>query len=376
MEAYLDNAAATRLDPRVREAMLAALDLYGNPSSPHAPGRAARKALEDAREELAAVVGCSPLEVVFTSGATEANNLAILGTEGPAAVSAIEHESVIQPAFSRPGTAVLPVGPDGIARAVLPEGIRLVSLMLVNNEVGTLQPVAEIARIARARGVLVHCDAAQALGKVPFRFRELGVDLLSLSSHKIHGPRGAGALIVRDGVDVRALLRGGEHEQGRRAGTENVAAIVGFARAATLAAENFDRNVAHMRRLRDRWEEELLRRLPGIRINGDPGRRAPHISNLQFEGVEGELLLFALDQAGGYASAGSACASLGVDPSHTLTAMGLDPVSVQSSLRFSFASDTTDEEVEAALDQVVATVTRLRKQGRREDPRRPGSGEG
>jgi cysteine desulfurase len=357
---YLDNAATTRVRPEVRAAMEPFLDGdYGNPSSLHAAGRRARRALEDARETVAGVLGGDPKEVVFTSGATESNTLAISGAaealrpRGDHLVTtAIEHPSVLE-AFARlekQGWKVTRVGVDAeglvdparIAAALTPKTV-LVSVMTVNNEVGSVQPIAALRKAAP--GVVFHSDAAQAVGKLPVNVRD--VDLLTFSAHKIHGPKGVGGLWIRKGTPLAPQFVGGGQEFERRAGTENVAGAVGLAAALKLAAPG------RMEALRDR----LRAGLGGAPIAG----RAPHILNVCFEGVDGEALILALDAAGVCISSGSACASGGTKPSHVLTAMGLPPDVVKSSVRFSLSALTTDEDIDAALRIVPGVVGRLRR---------------
>lgn len=360
MTAYLDNASTTRLRPEVLQAMLPVLrDVHGNPSSIHAAGRRARRVIEDARELIADRIKVSPLQVIFTSGATEANNLALFGTAPKRLVaSGIEHESVLRASQRFSDVVTLPVDAQGrVSRIDLERALpaSLVSVMMVNNEVGTIQPVAELADVAHAHGALMHVDAVQALGKIPFDFPSIGADLASLSSHKIHGPKGVGALIVRDAARVRPILYGGAQEFEKRAGTENVAGIVGFAKAVELAFRDLP-SMARVAALRDRLESSL-----GGSVNGDPSRRAPHISNLRFDGVDGEALVMALDGKGVCVSAGSACAALGTEPSHVLQAMGLSPDAVRSSVRFSLALDTSDDEVDEALRAVREVLENLEK---------------
>jgi cysteine desulfurase len=357
---YLDNAATTRVRPEVRAAMEPFLDGdYGNASSLHAAGRRARRALEDARETIAAKLGGDPKEYVFTSGATESNTLAIAGaaealrSKGDHLVTtAIEHPSVLE-TFARlekQGWRVTRVPVDGeglvdparVAAAVTPKTV-LISVMTVNNEVGSLQPIAAIRKAAP--GVVLHTDAAQAVGKVPITIRD--VDLLTFSAHKIHGPKGVGGLWVRKGTPLAPQLVGGGQEFERRAGTENVAGAVGLATAVKLAAPG------RMEALRDR----LRAGLGGAAIAG----RAPHILNVSFEGVDGEAMILALDAAGVCISSGSACASGSTKPSHVLTAMGLPSDLIKSSVRFSLSSLTTDEDIDAALRIVPTVVGRLRK---------------
>ena len=361
---YLDNAATTRMRPEVRAAMEPFLDRdYGNASSLHAAGRKARRALEDARETIANHLGGDPKEIVFTSGATESNTLAIVGaaealrSRGDHLVTtAIEHPSVLETfaRLERQGFRVtrVPVGADGlvdparVAAAVTPMTV-LISVMTVNNEVGTLQPIAAIRRAAS--GVVLHTDAAQAVGKVPLCVRD--ADLVTFSAHKIHGPKGVGALWVRKGTPLAPQLVGGGQEFERRAGTENVAGAVGLATAIKLAAPG------RIEQLRERLREGLA----GARVAGSPDRRAPHILNVSFEGVDGEAVILALDAAGVCVSSGSACASGSTKPSHVLTAMGLPSDAVKSSVRFSLSELTTDEEIYGALAAVARVVDRLRR---------------
>ncbi len=351
---YLDNAATTRLLPVVREAMERAAE--GNPSSLHAAGRAARKQVEDARDTIARIVGADPKEVVFTSGATEANNLALFGTEGHVVTTAVEHPSVLE---ACPGAARVPVDaggrvdPAAVGRAMRPE-TRLVSVMWANNEVGTVQPVAEIAAIVRARGVPLHVDAAQACGKA--RVRMVG-EMLTLSAHKMHGPKGVGALVVRRGVRLRARQVGGGQEFERRAGTENVAGVVGFAKAMELAEREFDARMARMERLGKRLREGLAE----IRDARFVGGGLPHIVNACFRGVDGEAVIIALDAEGVCASSGSACASQSLEPSHVLVAMGLRPDEARGCVRFSLGADSTEADVEGALAVVPRVIERLRR---------------
>lgn len=340
------------------------VEAWGNPSSIHTPGRRARKAVEDAREVVARAIHAGPFEVVFTSGGTEANNTVIRAAGGHVVTTAVEHDSILRACAARGNATVVPVDstgrvhPDAVLEAVRPD-TKLVSVMLANNEVGTLQPVAEIARRCHEKGVLVHTDAVQALGKIRIDVRELGVDLLTLSAHKIHGPKGVGALFVREGVALAPLLHGGFQEFEKRAGTENVPGIVGFGKAVELAVARFDESVAHMNGLRKRLVEGLLR-LPQVTLHGHPTERLPNIVNVTFAGIDGEALLMALDAEGVYVSSGSACASLSLEPSHVLTAMGLDRMAVRGAVRFSLSRMTTEAEVEYALSVLPRIVEKLR----------------
>jgi cysteine desulfurase len=342
---YLDNASTTRLHPDVARAMAAAP--FGNPSSLHAAGRGARKAVEDAREAVAALLGADPKEIVFTSGATEADNLA-LDRPGPRVVSAIEHPAVLEAA---PDAVRIGADEAGLIdvkafeKAI--EGASLASVMIGNNEVGTIQPVRDLAAICRRKGVLFHTDAAQANGKIDLR--GLGADLVTLSAHKMNGPKGVGALYIRKGVSVRPRQVGGGQEFERRAGTENVAGIAGFGAAAALKRPDVSP-------LRDR----LMSKLAGARLNGHTTQRLPHILNVAFHGVDGEAVVIALDAAGVCVSSGSACASQSLEPSPVLLAMGRTPDEARGSVRFSLGIETTEAEIDAAADAVVKVVARLK----------------
>ena len=375
MRVYLDHNATTPLDPRVLDAMLPFLrDDYGNPSSLHWFGQRARGAVEEARGRVAELLGADPAEIVFTSGGSESDNAALRGATARAkpprsgiVCTAIEHHAVLNTAKAlrdegRP-VAIVRVGEGGAVdleelAASVSETTALVSVMLANNETGILQPVAEAARLAHARGALVHCDAVQGAGKVVVDVRTLGVDLLTLSAHKVYGPKGVGCLYVRRGTPLAAFVRGGGQERNRRAGTENVAGVVGFGAAAALARESLPADAARVAARRDRLEARLLA-IPGARRNGE-GPRVPNTTNVSFEGVEAEGLMIALDLEGIAVSTGAACAAGGVEPSHVLRAMGLPPERVESSLRLSLGRATTEPDVDHAADVVAAVVARQR----------------
>ncbi len=377
---YFDHNATTPVHPTVLEAMLPYLAAeFGNPSSAHRFGQRASQGIEAAREAVAALIGARPSEIVFPSGGTEADNTAIFGVAGRALrmqrksanaplhliTTAIEHDAVLNAcrALEDRGVSVtyVPVGRDGIVnpdviRAAIRPGTILISVMHANNELGTLQPIEEIGRIAAEAGIRFHTDAVQAAGKIPIDVNRLGVDLLTISGHKFCGPKGAGALFVRRGVEIDPLLYGGQNERGRRAGTENVAAIVGLGKACELARADLAETSARILELRDRLENGLLARIRDARINGDPAGRVPNTSNLMFPGVESESLIIALDLAGLACSAGAACSSGAVDPSHVLTAIGLTPAEARASVRLSLGRANTSEEIDAALELIPAAI--------------------
>jgi len=373
---YFDHSATTPVRPEVFAAMEPFLrGRFGNPSSFHAFGRTARQAVDAAREKVAALLGASPDEIVFTSGGTEAINAAIGGVaralveRGRHIVTcAVEHHASLDTcrALAREGFAVtvLPVDrfglvdPEQVRAAVTAETV-LINVMHANNEVGTIMPVEEIGAVAREKGIVFHCDAVQTAGKLPLSVDRMNVDLLSLSAHKFYGPKGAGALYLRRGTPWHGLLHGGSQERGRRAGTENVPGIVGLGTAAELALADMDTEARQVRALRDR----LIEGLPaatGAVLTGHPERRLPGHASFCFPGLEGEAVLLGLDQKGIAASSGSACTSGAMEPSYVLTAMGLDPATARGSLRLTLGRDNTVEEVEFCLRELVPLVARLR----------------
>jgi cysteine desulfurase len=373
MSIYLDHNATAPLDPRVLEAMRPwFVGAHGNPASVHRPGRAAHEALEQARVQVAALVGAKPAEVVFTGGGTEADNLALKGVcwgkpSGRLLVGAIEHSAVLGPAdaLAESGWQVERFGVDSEGRYDLAaleqrltaKDVRLVSAMRANNETGVLQDVSAIAARAHGAGALLHCDAIQAAGKIPVDFRALGADLMTLSAHKLNGPRGVGALIMDRRVDLKPLVHGGGQEQGLRGGTENLAGIVGFGRAAELAKAELAERAKHSRELRDALEAEV-RKLPGTRIFSGAAERLPNTLQFGIEGIDGEWLVMELDKRGIAVSSGSACHSGKGEPSHVLMAMGLDPAVAKGALRVSLGLGNTPPDVAAvakALHDIVAT---------------------
>ncbi len=364
---YLDGNATTPLDPRVRAAMEPCLDC-GNASSLHAEGRESRAAIDRAREQVAALVGARAKEIVFTSGATEANSLAVVGAvrEGRVrrvACSAVEHPSVLRALEGlRPGIdlEILAVGREGRvpADADVPDGTGLLALMLANNETGAVMPFATVAARAKAKGAIAFCDAAQACGKAEVRVEKLGADLLSLSAHKMHGPKGAGALYVRDGVRLAPLARGGEHERGMRPGTENVAAIAGLGAAAELAARELPARRALWASLRATFLARLRAAAPDARVHS-PADGLPNTLSIAFPGIPGDALLAGLDLAGIAVSAGSACASGAAEPSHVLLAMGISREEAAQSLRVSFHAGSCEEDVAACLNAIARCVKGL-----------------
>jgi cysteine desulfurase len=389
MRIYFDHNATTPLDQSVVEVITTVLrEDFGNPSSVHHFGQRAKARLDDARSAVADLIGAEPSEIVYTSGGTEADNFALRGVAEALEptgrrhliASAIEHEAVLVTlkALARRGwrTTLLPVGPSGIVEpsalsAALADDTAIVSVMHANNELGTIQPVAELARLAHARGALFHSDAVQSVAKVPVDVGALGVDLLSLSAHKFNGPKGAGALWIKRGTRITAILTGGKHERTRRAGTENVPAIAGMGEAARLASAKLTREGARLSSLRDRLERGVLDLVPGTAVNGALEPRVPNTTNISFDGIEAESLLIALDLEGVAVSTGSACSSGTLEPSHVLRAMGLPAHRTQNSIRISLGQGNTDEEVDyflgrlPAVVQKLRTVTGLRKAGGR-----------
>ena len=379
---YLDHNATTPLHPEVIEQMTAVLrNEFGNPSSVHHFGQRTKALLDDARAAIAALIGGDASDVVFTSGGTESDNFAIRGVAEAMGASnrrhlvatSIEHEAVLNTlkALARRGwrTTLLPVDQSGVVspdalREVMTDETALVSIMHANNEVGTIQPVAALAQIAHERGALVHTDAVQTAGKVPVDVKTLGVDLLSVSAHKMNGPKGVGALWMRRGVRLVPVLTGGRHERSRRAGTENVAGIVGFGVAAGLAMKKLASGASSDATLRDRLEEGVTRTVPGTAVNGGGSPRVPNTTNISFERIEAESLLIALDLAGIAVSTGSACSSGTLEPSHVLKAMGFPAHRTQNSIRFSLGLGNTQADVDRVVAALPAIVEKLRSLSR------------
>ncbi|MBO9311306.1 MAG: cysteine desulfurase [Chloroflexus sp.] len=376
---YLDHAATTPLDPRVLEAMLPFLSgMSGNASSIHQVGRAALQALDDAREQVALVLGCQPKEIVFTSGGSESINLALKGVamalraqgKNHLISSTIEHHAVLHALdylveYEGFTVTLLPVDRNGrvnpadLSAAIRPE-TALVSVMYANNETGVIQPITELAAICRERGVLFHTDAVQAPGQLSLDVNALGVDLLSLTAHKFYGPQGVGLLYLRRGTPLVPQINGGAQERRRRAGTENIAGIVGLAKALTIAESERTTHASRLRALSERLIDGVLTRIPQSWLNGDRESRLPSIVNLGFACIETESLLLLLDQRGICASSGSACTSGSLEPSHVLLAMGLSPEEANGSIRFSLGKQTTDEQIDIVLDLLPDLVAQLR----------------
>jgi len=387
---YLDYNATTPVEPEVLDAMLPYFSAdFANASSIHTPGQRARAAVETARDQVATLIGARSQEIVFTSGGTESDNQAIFGVIGslvaqpilavrssspPFALphiitTTIEHEAVLNAcqAAEKHGVSVtyLPVDSEclvdlaSVIRAIRPETV-LITVMHANNELGTVQALEEIGRIAKEHKIYFHTDAVQAAGKIPIDVNGLNVDLLSLSGHKLYAPKGVGALYVRSGTRLRQLLYGGHHQRGFRPGTENVAAIVGLGKAAEIAQGSLASDAKHVSVLRDKLERGLLERIPQVRVNGGLANRTPNTTNIMFASIEGEALVIALDLKGLACSVGAACSSGAVEPSHVLTAIGLSPEEAKSSLRFSLGRNTTEPEIAFALEVIPGAVAQLR----------------
>lgn len=374
---YLDHAATTPLHPEVYSLMCRFMkDTFGNPSSIHSFGREARKWVEEARQQVADLIKASPEEIYFTSGGTEADNLAILGTAAARRkkgnhiiTSSIEHHAVLDTCkyLEKNGYEVtfLPVDrygmvdPDDVRKAIRRDTI-LISIMHANNEIGTIEPIEEISRISREHEVIFHTDAVQTAGKIPVDVEALGVDLLTLSSHKIYGPKGIGALYKRKGLRLLPVVHGGGQEKKLRSGTENTIGIVGFGKAAEIAARDLEEEHDRTKRLRDRLVRGILEKIPEVRLNGHPEKRLPHNANFSFAYVEGESMLLSLDLKGIAASSGSACSSRALEPSHVLTAIGLPYELIHGSLRMTLGRANDEEDIDYVLEVLPEIVNRLR----------------
>ena len=374
---YLDYAATTPVSEDVMRAMAPYFrETFGNPSSIHGTGREAHRAVDAARKQVADAIGATPREIFFTSGGSESDNWALCGAAfaqrgrgNHIITTAIEHHAVLNTCrwLEKQGFRVtyLPVDacgrvdPDQAEKAMDDETV-LISVMTANNEIGTLEPIREIGEIARRKGVLFHTDAVQAVGAVPVNVQETGVDLLSLSAHKFYGPKGVGALYIREGVRIDSLIHGGEQEGGLRAGTENLSGIIGLGEAIRLAVERMPENARKTAALRDRLIRGIMERLDGVRLNGHPTERLPNNCSLSFRDIEGEALLLRLDLAGIAASSGSACASGSLEPSHVLTAIGLSPETARGSLRMTLGAGTTEKEIDEVIRVLPEIVEDLR----------------
>lgn len=374
---YLDNAATTALSPKVLEKMMPYLtDIYGNASSPHSFGQTARIGVEHAREQVARAINADPSEIVFTGCGTESDNTVLFGVaeryakKGDHIITTnVEHHAILHScaALEKKGIKVtyLPVDKDGL---VTPEQVRdaitdktiLVSVMFANNEVGTIMPIPEIAAVCHEKGVLFHTDAVQAAGHVPIDVEAMGIDMLSISGHKFHGPKGVGVLYERKGIRLPSYIIGGEQEKGRRAGTENVAGIVGLGEALELAVTNMSETSARMTRMRDRLIDGIEATIPEVKLNGHRTKRLPNNVNFSIKYIEGESILLMLDMAGISASSGSACTSGSLDPSHVLLALGLTHEVAHGSVRLTLGDDTTDEDIDYVLETLPKVAHRLR----------------
>jgi cysteine desulfurase len=376
-EIYVDNNATTRVAPEVLEEMLPYFcDLYGNPSSLHRFGGQVGKKVGEARERVADLLGAHPDEIVFTSCGTESDNAAILGTlasypeKRHVVTTMVEHPAVLNLCrlLERKGYEVtyLPVDKTGmidlnVLRGVITEGTALVSIMYANNETGVIFPIEEITQIVTEKGIVLHCDAVQAVGKIPLDLRSIPVDLLSLSGHKLHAPKGIGALYIKRGTPFVPSLIGGHQEGGRRGGTENVPSIIGLGKACALATERMAEEQQRLQGLRDKLEKGILERVPRCLVNGGQSRRLSNTTNMSFEAVEGEAILLLLSEEGIAASAGSACASQDPEPSHVLVAMGVPPTAIHGAIRFSLGRYNTEEEIDYILEKLPSIIQRLRE---------------
>ena len=375
---YLDHNATTPLSGEVLEAMMPYFkQSFGNASSFYEPARTARAALEKARGTIAAAIGASPEEIVFTGSGTESDNLALRGVcrafQGKdlhIITSPVEHHAVLKTCEDLQGTGVritqVPVDNSGcvdpadVAGNITPDTV-IISIMCANNETGVIQPIQAISEIAREKGIIFHTDAVQAFGKMPVHVDELGVDLMTISAHKIYGPKGVGALYIRKGTNISPIITGGSQERARRAGTENIPAIAGFAKAVEMAIAHLDEAGRYMTVLRDTFENQIMERIDNVTINGQGAPRIPNTSSMSFASIDGESILLHLDLLGVCASTGSACATGSPEPSHVLTAMGLSHVEAQGTIRFSLGKDTTLQDIDRLCEVMPGIVSRLRR---------------
>ena len=374
---YLDNAATTALSPKVLEQMMPYLTtIYGNPSSPHSFGQEARKGVDHARDQVAMALNALPEEIIFTGCGTESDNTVLFGVAERYAkkgnhiiTTNVEHHAILHTceALEKRGVEVtyLPVDENGmvtaeqVANAITDKTI-LVSIMFANNEVGTIMPIAEIGKVCRERGVLFHTDAVQAVGHVPIDVKAMNIDMLSLSAHKFHGPKGVGALYMKKGIRLPSYVMGGAQERNRRAGTENVAGIVGLGAAIALATQTLEESAARMTKLRDKLIAGIAQRIPEVKLNGHPTMRLPNNVNYSIKYIEGESILLMLDMNGIAASSGSACTSGSLDPSHVLLALGLSHEVAHGSVRLTLSDETTEEDIDYVLDVLPKVAERLR----------------
>lgn len=373
---YLDNAASTQIHPVVIEEMIPFLkEQYGNPSSIHRLGRLSHKAIQNARKKIADLIHCQPEEILLTSGGTESNNTALLGIANSNSkkhiiTSSIEHDAILEPCkkLEKEGSEItyVPVDSDGLLnsekiRESISKDTCLVTIMFANNEVGTIQPIKEISKICKENKVIFHTDAIQAVGKVDINVKELDLDLLSLSSHKINGPKGVGALYIKKGIQIDPFILGGGQENGLRSGTENVASIVGFGKACQLAKENMESNVSNFTSLRDSLVSKIMKQISHVSFNGHKEKRIPNNAHLTFLGVNGEDLIIKLDENGIAASTGSACSVRVQKASHVLKAMGFDHEQITGSLRLTVGISNNESEIEKTVEILKKVVKELRE---------------
>jgi len=374
---YLDHNATTPVHPQVLEAMLPYYKgKFGNPSSIHESGRVAKTALEEAREEVAKLFNCSPYEIYFTSGGTEADNLAIKGVafanknKGKHIItSSVEHHAVLESCkyLKREGYEITPlpvdrfglVNPEDLKKNIR-EGTILITIMHVNNETGTIEPLQELARIAEEKDVYFHTDAVQSAGKIPIDVEKLPIDLASISGHKIYGPKGVGAIYIRKGTRISPLSHGGHHERSRRAGTENIPGIVGLGEAVKIALKDMDKHNKHLKNLTETFFKKLRETVKDVQLNGHPEKRIASTLNISFKGIEGESIILSLDMKGVSVASGSACTSGSLEPSHVLSAMDIEPAVAQSSIRFGFGRENTTEDVDYVISVLPQIIQRLR----------------